>query len=255
MLSPKKNLSNITNMDNNEILPVANSTSLEEKEALRKDNEVALALKNTQNILLMSKCMSIILEDSITKHLNSWEMSKKVRIQAASFTYNIFAGEKTTCMKVCIPRLLTDGREPKSPLLPKICHTYTTKMKLGIVIPYLKKIPKIYESRDASLSSADISLSSEISKFCYIRKYKCRLHFGYIISNSFDLFLSLYRFLLINTVTILMISVKLATPGFLKIKIFQNKGYDVIILDYNVIKNFITGFKLYCRCGHVTKVC
>ena len=52
-----------------------------------------------------------------------------------------------------------------------------------------------------------------------------------------------------------MISVKLATPGFLKIKIFQNKGYDVIILDYNVIKNFITGFKLYCRCGHVTKVC
>ena len=71
MLSPKKNLSNITNMDNNEILPVANSTSLEEKEALRKDNEVALALKNTQNILLMSKYMSIILEDSITKHLNS----------------------------------------------------------------------------------------------------------------------------------------------------------------------------------------
>ena len=190
MLSPKKNLSNITNMDNNEILPVANSTSLEEKEALRKDNEVALALKNTQNILLMSKYMSIILEDSITKHLNSWEMSKKVRIQAASFTCNIFAGEKTTCMNFYIPRLLTDGREPKSPLLPKICHTYTIKMKLGIVIPYLKKIPKIYESRDASLSSADISLSSsEISKFCYIRKYKCRLHFGYIISNSFDLFL------------------------------------------------------------------
>ena len=83
MLSPKKNLSNITNMDNNEILPVANSTSLEEKEALRKDNEVALALKNTQNILLMSKYMSIILEDSITKHLNSWEMSKKVRILQA----------------------------------------------------------------------------------------------------------------------------------------------------------------------------
>ena len=31
-----------------------------------------------------------------------------------------------------------------------------------------------------------------------------------------------------------MMSAKLATPGFLKIKIFQNKGYDVIILDFDV---------------------
>ena len=35
-------------------------------------------------------------------------------------------------------------------------------------------------------------------------------------------------------VTILMMSAKLATPGLLKIKIFQNKGYDVTILDYDV---------------------
>ena len=31
-----------------------------------------------------------------------------------------------------------------------------------------------------------------------------------------------------------MMSAKLATPGFLKIKIFWNKGYDIIILDYHV---------------------
>ena len=31
---------------------------------------------------------------------------------------------------------------------PKICHTYPAMMKLGTVIPYLKKIQKIYESRD-----------------------------------------------------------------------------------------------------------
>ena len=31
-----------------------------------------------------------------------------------------------------------------------------------------------------------------------------------------------------------MTSAKLATPGLLKIKILQNKGYDVIILDYEV---------------------
>ena len=30
----------------------------------------------------------------------------------------------------------------------KICHAYPTMMKLGTVILYLKKIQKIYESRD-----------------------------------------------------------------------------------------------------------
>ena len=31
---------------------------------------------------------------------------------------------------------------------PKICHTYSTMMKLGTVIPYLKKMQNIYESQD-----------------------------------------------------------------------------------------------------------
>ena len=58
----------------------------------------------------------------------------------------------------------------KAPL-PKICHTYATMMKLGTVIPYLKKIQKIYESRDTPLTFADISIfSPEISTFCYIKK-------------------------------------------------------------------------------------
>ena len=35
--------------------------------------------------------------------------------------------------------------------LPKICRTYLTVMKLGTVIPYLKKTQKIYESRDTPL--------------------------------------------------------------------------------------------------------
>ena len=34
------------------------------------------------------------------------------------------------------------------PPLHKICHTYPTVMKLGTVIPYLRKIQKMYESRD-----------------------------------------------------------------------------------------------------------
>ena len=60
-----------------------------------------------------------------------------------------------------------------------------------------------------------------------------------MISNSFDFFLFLKIFL-INTVTILMMSAKWATPGLLKIKIFQNKSYDVIVLDYDVTKEILS---------------
>ena len=41
-------------------------------------------------------------------------------------------------------------------------------------------------------------------------------------------------------VTILMMSAKLATPGLLKIKIFRNKGYDLIILDYDVTNKILS---------------
>ena len=37
------------------------------------------------------------------------------------------------------------------PPLLKICHTYSTMMKLGRVIPYPRKTQKIYKSRDTSL--------------------------------------------------------------------------------------------------------
>ena len=42
--------------------------------------------------------------------------------------------------------------------LPKICHTYLTMMKLGTVIPYLRKIQKICKSRDRPLISGDVSI-------------------------------------------------------------------------------------------------
>ena len=35
--------------------------------------------------------------------------------------------------------------------LPKIRHTYPTTIKVGTVIPYLRKIQKMYESCDTSL--------------------------------------------------------------------------------------------------------
>ena len=43
--------------------------------------------------------------------------------------------------------LLRNVLSKKAPL-PKICHIYPTMMKIGAVIPSLKKIQKIYESRD-----------------------------------------------------------------------------------------------------------
>ena len=41
-------------------------------------------------------------------------------------------------------------------------------------------------------------------------------------------------------VTILMMSAKLATPGLLKIKIFQNKGCDVISPDYDAFNKILS---------------
>ena len=63
-----------------------------------------------------------------------------------------------------------------------------------------------------TLSSADIRIrifSSKISNFCYIKKYKYGLHFN-------TEFLILLTFL-----------------GLLKIKVFLNKGYSVIISAQN----------------------
>ena len=61
----------------------------------------------------------------------------------------------------------------------------------------------------------------------------------YILVYNFSFFyfsLSLLKNFWIDMVTIFMVSAKLATLGLLKIKIFRNKGYDVIIPDYDVIK-------------------
>ena len=41
-------------------------------------------------------------------------------------------------------RMGQDGGRGKKAPLPKICHTYPTKMKLGTAIPYLRKTQEIY---------------------------------------------------------------------------------------------------------------
>ena len=60
---------------------------------------------------------------------------------------------------------------------------------------------------------------------------------------------------LINMVVIFMMSAKLATLCLFKIKIFWNKGYDLIIFVHDVTNKVLSrDSKLSCRCGHVTKV-
>ena len=79
---------------------------------------------------------------------------------------------------------------------------------------------KLYESRDTPLSSADISIFlPEISKFCYIKKYRYRFHLDTYFLTALT-FLESIRIVLINMVKILIMSAKMATPGLLKIKIF-----------------------------------
>ena len=80
------------------------------------------------------------------------------------------------------------GKKP--PPLHKICHTYPTMVKLRTVIPYLRKIENIDESR------------------------KTLLEFNFLT------FLESLKIVLINMVTILMILAKMVTPALVKIQIF-----------------------------------
>ena len=69
------------------------------------------------------------------------------------------------------------GAKRPLPPLPRICQTYPRMLKLGTVVSYLKKIEKYINHLAHRMSSADISISSlEINNFCYIMKYKYRLH-------------------------------------------------------------------------------
>ena len=69
-------------------------------------------------------------------------------------------------------RGMEGGGGAKRALLPNICHTYPTVMKLGTVIVHVNHVTNPFISADISI------FSSEISKFCYIREFRYRLRFG-----------------------------------------------------------------------------
>ena len=90
------------------------------------------------------------------------------------------------------------------------------------------------------LSSADISnFSPQINKFSYIKKCMYGLHFDakFLILLTF---LESLKISLIKKVIILMMSAKMATPALLKIKLFWNKGYGVIIYVHDVTNKILS---------------
>ena len=82
--------------------------------------------------------------------------SKETELESSNQETSLSVGKNIetvlTLFRTSFFRLLADGEgAKKTPHLPKIYHTYPTMMKLGTVIPYLRKIRKIYESLDTPL--------------------------------------------------------------------------------------------------------
>ena len=83
------------------------------------------------------------------------------------------------------------GGEPfgkKAPLI-KICHTYPTMMKFGTLTSYLRKIQRLYKSRDTPLE-----FCWHQKFFVYVKKYRYRLYFDILFPKSFNFFLILKDF-------------------------------------------------------------
>ena len=84
--------------------------------------------------------------------------------------------EKILCWKIISWSFWVCSRMEGRLILTKISHIYPTMMKLGTVIPCLKKIEKHMNQVTHPVNSADIYYP-EICKFSYIKKYRYRLHF------------------------------------------------------------------------------
>ena len=82
-----------------------------------------------------------------TEHTTIWSM-KELYLEWTNSVMKISQklnpiqdGDFRSCSRI------SRGGQKKQPL-PKISHTNSTRMKLGTVTPYLKKIQEIYESYD-----------------------------------------------------------------------------------------------------------
>ena len=129
-----------------------------------------------------------------------------------------------------------------------ICHIYPTMMKLGTLILYIKKIHVTQ-----LLSSADISIFS-----LKVSIHNFSIHNWYIISNCFNFFWVFKDFFSRHGYNFNDVS-KMATLGLVKIKVFWNKYYDVIVSVYPFINkilsygsNYIVDVVMWPKFGNFT---
>ena len=111
-------------------------------------------------------------------------------------------------------------------------------MKLNTLMTYLKKVQKLYKSHDETLEFCwHQHFLSEIRNFCFIKKYRKKLHFKALLLILLTL-LEFLKVLLIKIVDILMMSAKFATLDLLKIKVTWNKFYGIIIRVHDITNKF-----------------
>ena len=124
----------------------------------------------------------------------------------------------------------------KSPL-PKIWYSYILHKEDPTIMQITWHIPWVL------LTSAFLHPKSAIFVISINTNVDCILMYNF----SFFLltFFESLKAVLINMVSIWTMSVKLATLGLLKVKIFWNKGYDVISYIYDVTKKILSGNSNY----------
>ena len=118
----------------------------------------------------------------------------------------------------------------KSPL-PKIWYSYILHKEDPTIMQITWHIPWVL------LTSAFLHPKSAIFVISINTNVDCILMYNF----SFFLltFFESLKAVLINMVSIWTMSAKLATLGLLKVKIFWNKGYDVISYIYDVTKKIL----------------
>ena len=115
----------------------------------------------------------------------------------------------------------------KSPSLKSVTHIhYQTSHSYTLPKEYSKNIWTTWHTSWVALTSAFFIGNQQSLQY---QKIQIQITFRYIISNSFN-FYWVFKDFLIDMVTNFIMSAKLASPGALTIKIFQNKVMTVWLL-------------------------
>ena len=112
----------------------------------------------------------------------------------------------------------------------------------NLVQLYLKKMPKIYESRDVPLEFwLHQYFFTGNQQILLYQKVQIEIPFWYIISYFLLFFLLVFKYCLNkHALQFWWFQQNLPLQAFLKLKYFEK---------------IVTWLKLYCKCGHVTKTC